>query len=228
MAKVKYFTPVNESQKLLCKAIENRSICFAVGPAGCGKTVGGVGIALSHLQQKAVKKIIIARPAIEAGESLGFLPGTIEEKLKPYLVPIFDAIEKLAPGNIGDTISRGPNVEIMSFSHMRGRSFDCAFIVVDEAQNATLGQLEMLLTRLGRESKMIITGDPAQSDLKKEPSGLPIILELLRDEEEIPIIEFNEGDNQRHPVVSLLTRKFATYHAIHDAFTKQGKGNLKT
>jgi phosphate starvation-inducible PhoH-like protein len=217
MAKTKYFIPKNDSQKALMGAMDNKSMAFAVGPAGGGKTFAAVGIATSYLKQKLVKKIIVCRPAIEAGEALGFLPGTAEEKLKPYLVPIFESIAgniKSQGGNqnAADTVTRGPDIEIVAFSYMRGRSFHDSFIVVDEAQNATLTQLEMVMTRIGVDSKMIITGDLSQTDLKNGQSGLPIIINMLKGNPEVPIVEFTEDDNLRHPIVGMLTKIFKEYH----------------
>jgi phosphate starvation-inducible PhoH-like protein len=192
-------------------------MAFAVGPAGTGKSHSAIGIALSAYRQKAVSKIIICRPAVEAGEALGYLPGSAEEKLRPYLIPIFDAIEsiyrdKSTGPNAVKTITNGPDIEVVAFAHLRGRTFQDAFIVVDEAQNATMGQLEMVMTRLGEGSKMIITGDPAQSDLKIGMSGLPTVLRLLEGSEEIPIINFTEEDNLRHPIVAYLTKMFSEHH----------------
>jgi phosphate starvation-inducible PhoH-like protein len=194
---------------------------FAVGPAGTGKTHAAVGIALSHYRSKHSHKIVICRPAVEAGEELGYLPGTAEEKLRPYLLPIFESLSKLE-GPQNQTVANGPDVEICAFAHMRGRTFQDAFIVVDEAQNATVAQLEMVMTRLGEGSKMIITGDPAQSDLRPQDSGLSIILGLIESlEGEIPIVTFSESDNLRHPVVALLTTLFARYHESKKATQKR-------
>lgn len=215
MPKVKHFTPKNESQRQLVNAIDYCSVALAIGPAGTGKTHAAVGIALSLIKQKFIHRIVIARPAVGAGESNGYLPGTLEEKLRPYMQPIYECIGKTAPDTQPGSVPG--YVELVTFEHMRGRTFDDAFVIVDEAQNATLLQLEMVMTRLGEGSKMIVTGDPAQCDLKNGDGGLNTLLDILHGDQEVPTITFSEEDNLRHPVVAKLTRLFATYHALAKA-----------
>jgi len=189
--------------------MDNHSVALAIGPAGTGKTHAAVGIAVSLHKVKYIHRIVVCRPAVGAGESNGFLPGTLEEKLRPYMVPIYECIGKTA----SDVQSGGiPGyVELCTFEHMRGRTFDDAFVIIDEAQNATLTQLEMAMTRLGQGSKMIVCADPSQCDLPEGRSGLKHIIEMFKDNEEIPMIQFRETDNLRHPLVAMMTARFAAY-----------------
>jgi phosphate starvation-inducible PhoH-like protein len=206
LPKPKTFIPKNDAQRVLSQAIDRHDIVFAIGPAGCGKTYAACGIAVALHRQKYINQLIVIRPAVGGGENNGYLPGTIEEKLAPYMAPIFDCL-----GAIGqETYANASFVHLVALEHCRGRTFTNAFVIVDEAQNATLAQLEMVMTRLGEGSKMIITGDVAQSDLGSR-SGLPTILRLLEGDLEIPTVTFTESDNLRHPLVAKLTKLFGEY-----------------
>ena len=209
MPKVKHFEPHNDGQRALVEAVDRKSVAFALGPAGTGKTHAAIAIGASLVLQKWARRLIVCRPARSAGRSSGLLPGTLEEKLAPLLQPIYDILSKLGkPGEVPGW------VEICSFEYMRGRTFDDAIIVVDEVQNATFDELEMVLTRLGKGSKMILCGDPAQSDLRGADAGaLPLLMKLLAGDKEFPVVHFSETDNLRHPVVAKLVKIFATFHA---------------
>jgi phosphate starvation-inducible protein PhoH and related proteins len=214
LPRAKGFSAKNDSQRRLAEAVDHHPICFAVGPAGTGKTHAAIALAVALHRQKYIHRIVIARPAVGAGESNGFLPGTIEEKLRPFMEPVLSCLTKVGQ----QTYSNASFVELVAFEHLRGRTFDDAFVIVDEAQNATFGQLEMVLTRLGDGSKMIVTGDPSQCDLRPGLAGLPTILHLLMGVEDIAIVQFEEVDNLRHPIVAELTKIFGTYHrTIHDS-----------
>jgi phosphate starvation-inducible PhoH-like protein len=204
---MKFFVPKNESQKALVSLVQNNhAYIFALGPAGTGKSHACVAIGASLIKEKWAHKLIICRPNVSAGKSSGLLPGTLEEKLGPLLVPITEILGKLGtPGEIPGW------VHVCSFEYMRGRTFDDAVVIVDEAQNATLEELEMVLTRLGSNSLMMLAGDPAQSDLGI-PS-LPLLMKLLDKEEDFPVVYFTEKDNMRHPLVQKLVRIFAKYRS---------------
>lgn len=201
--------PKNLSQKHYFNVLKEKDIIFAVGSAGTGKTYLAVAYAISQLKKNIIKKIIITRPAVEAGEKLGFLPGDLKEKVDPYLVPIYDAIyEFLGKENADKLIERGI-IEIAPLAYMRGRTLDNAFIILDEAQNTTRNQMKMFLTRLGFNSKMVITGDVTQIDLPhKSMSGLIEATNILKDEKQIEIIVFEKDDVMRHPLVSKIIEKY--------------------
>ncbi len=194
--------PKTINQKLFLQALQQNEICFAVGPAGTGKTFLAVLYAVSLLKKNIVKKIVLVRPVVEAGERLGFLPGDLKEKIDPYLIPLYDALnDALGKEVVGKLIDKG-NIEVAPLAYMRGRTLDNAIIILDEAQNATTMQMKMFLTRLGFQSKMIITGDITQIDLpNKNQSGLVQAIELLRNINGIAIAEFNKYDVMRHPLV---------------------------
>lgn len=203
------FVPKNDSQKEFARKADRRTYVLAVGPAGGGKTYAAVAYAVDMHRRKAASQIVICRPSVGAGESNGYLPGTLDEKLAPYMAPIYDCLFKAG----GDTYRNASFVELITFEHMRGRTFDDAIIIVDEAQNATLSQLEMVMTRVGEDSKMFICGDMMQCDLPSGRSGLPTILQLLEGNEEFPVVHYRDSDNLRHPLVGELTRIFARHRA---------------
>jgi len=192
----------NESQQQLLDAIDSASLAFAVGSAGTGKTYLAVAKAVEALDAGDVRRIILSRPAVEAGESLGFLPGDLEDKLSPYLRPLYDALcDRLSSKRLKALMAEGV-IEIAPIAYMRGRTLNNAYIVIDEAQNCTYGQLKMLLTRLGWNSSMVVTGDPEQTDLLPGMSGLSEVVDKLEAVENVKIVRFNRGDVVRHPLVA--------------------------
>ena len=196
-----------QNQKLLASVSEKNDIIFAVGPAGTGKTYTAVALAVRALKNKAVRKIILTRPAVEAGESLGFLPGDLKEKIDPYLRPLYDALDDMIPSDKLNYYMANRIIEIAPLAYMRGRTLDNAFIILDEAQNATDLQLKMFLTRIGASAKAIITGDLTQIDLpKNQKSGLIKATKILRDIEGIAYIQLDEADVVRHRLVKSIDR----------------------
>lgn len=199
---VKNVKPRSEGQKQLMEAIDQRSLTFAVGPAGTGKTYLAICAAVDALEKGAVERIILSRPAMEAGESLGYLPGDMQEKMAPYLRPLYDALgDRLGGKRVRHLIDDG-TIEIAPVGYMRGRTLNNAFVVIDEAQNCTYGQLKMLLSRLGWHSTMVVTGDPAQSDLLDGMSGLAQICDRLDSVPNIAVIRLQQTDIVRHPLVA--------------------------
>ena len=198
-------SPKNEGQARYLEAIEDNTVTFGTGPAGTGKTYIAMARALSALKNKEVSKVVLSRPAVEAGEALGFLPGALEEKLSPYLRPLYDAIyDMLDPGDMEKYMDRGA-IEIAPLAYMRGRTLSRAFVILDEAQNTTEEQMFMFLTRIGEGSRCIITGDPSQCDLKRGMrSGLREALRVLRGVDGVGFADFQESDVVRHPVVKRI------------------------
>ncbi len=198
-------TPRTLNQRKLVQSVRKNDLVFAIGPAGTGKTYISVALAVRALKNKDVKKIIITRPAVEAGENLGFLPGDLKEKIDPYLRPIYDALNDLIPGEKLKYYRENGVIEIAPLAYMRGRTLDNAYILLDEAQNTTPMQIKMFLTRMGPNSKAIITGDRSQIDLPpKQRSGLIEALEILRDIPGIGFVELNEKDVVRHKLVKRI------------------------
>lgn len=197
------------NQKLLVQATEKNDVVFAIGPAGTGKTYTAVAIAVRALKNKVVKKIILTRPAVEAGESLGFLPGDLKEKIDPYLRPLYDALDDMIPPEKLEYYMSTRTIEIAPLAYMRGRTLDNAFIILDESQNANDLQLKMFLTRIGANAKAIITGDPTQIDLpKNQRSGLWRAVAILKHIEGIAHIELNEEDVVRHRLVKQIIKAY--------------------
>ncbi|MEN9323711.1 MAG: hypothetical protein RIT03_1431 [Bacteroidota bacterium] len=196
---IKAMTP---NQQLLVETVFKNDMVFAVGPAGTGKTYTGVALAVKALKEKQVKRIILTRPAVEAGENLGFLPGDMKEKLDPYMQPLYDALrDMLPPSSLEDYILKGI-IQIAPLAFMRGRTLDNAFVILDEAQNTTHSQMKMFLTRMGKNAKFMITGDPGQVDLPRRTiSGLKEALLVLKDIEGIGIIYLDDKDIVRHRLV---------------------------
>ena len=194
--------PRTDGQKALVKSFLKNDIIISVGPAGTGKTFLAVAYALSLLEKHEIEKIIFCRPAVEAGESLGFLPGDLKEKIDPYLAPLYDALHELLPKNkIQNYLDRGI-IEIIPLAYMRGRTINRSAMILDEAQNASSIQMKMFLTRLGIESRAIITGDESQIDLpSKSSSGLIDVLKILKNINDIGIVKLNEHDIARHHLV---------------------------
>ncbi|MFC7347178.1 PhoH family protein [Chryseobacterium zhengzhouense] len=191
--------------KKLVKETEKKDMVFAIGPAGTGKTYTSVALAARALRDKEVKRIILTRPAVEAGESLGFLPGDLKEKLDPYLQPLYDALRDMIPHEKLEGFMEKKVIEVAPLAFMRGRTLDDAFVILDEAQNTTHAQMKMFLTRMGMNAKFIITGDPTQIDLPpKQHSGLKEAMRILKDVKEIGFVYLTEEDVVRHPVVKKI------------------------
>ena len=196
--------PRSDGQAVLMKSIEDHNLILALGPAGTGKTFLAVAKAVEALEAGQVSRIVLSRPAVEAGESIGFLPGAMEEKLAPYLRPLYDALaDRLSPKKLKAMMAEGL-IEIAPIGYMRGRTLNNAFVVVDEAQNCTYGQLKMLLTRLGWNSTMVVTGDPAQTDLLPEMSGLAQIADKMEELDDIAVCRLAAEDIVRHPLVATM------------------------
>ncbi|WP_299177781.1 PhoH family protein [uncultured Chryseobacterium sp.] len=191
--------------KKLVKETEKKDMVFAIGPAGTGKTYTSVALAARALRDKEVKRIILTRPAVEAGESLGFLPGDLKEKLDPYLQPLYDALRDMIPHEKLEGFMEKKVIEVAPLAFMRGRTLDDAFVILDEAQNTTHSQMKMFLTRMGMNAKFIITGDPSQVDLPpKQQSGLKEAMRILHGVKEIGFVHLTEEDVVRHPVVKKI------------------------
>lgn len=198
------------NQRALVEAYEENDLLFAVGPAGSGKTYTAIALAVRALKNREVKRIILSRPAVEAGEKLGFLPGDMKEKIDPYLQPLYDALQDMIPGTkLTEYMEKG-TIQIAPLAFMRGRTLSDAVVILDEAQNTTALQLKMFLTRLGLGGKMIVTGDMTQIDLPAtQKSGLRDAMERFKDIKGIRIIEFNEKDIVRHPLVKRIVAAYS-------------------
>ena len=204
--------PRTEGQVAFLENFIQNDIVFGIGPAGTGKTFLSMAFALSSLEKNEVERIILCRPAVEAGESLGFLPGDLKDKVDPYLSPLYDALNAMLPKNKLGVLIENKNIEIVPLAYMRGRTLDNAFIILDEAQNSTVMQMKMFLTRLGMGSKAIINGDTTQIDLAGNKfSGLIQAKKLLKDIEGIGFTYFDESDIVRHPLVKKI---IVAYEAI--------------
>lgn len=203
---IKAITP---NQQKLVHFVEKNDMVFAIGPAGTGKTYTGVALAVRALKEKQVKRIILTRPAVEAGENLGFLPGDMKEKLDPYMQPLYDALrDMLPPQTLDDYLLKGI-IQIAPLAFMRGRTLDNAFVILDEAQNTTHSQMKMFLTRMGKHAKFIITGDPGQIDLpRKVSSGLKEALHILKDVDGIGMLYLDDKDIVRHKLVKKIVNAY--------------------
>lgn len=202
----------NRTQEEMVKAYFENDLIFAVGPAGTGKTYIAIALAVRALKNREVRRIILTRPAVEAGERLGFLPGDLKDKLDPYLQPLYDALGDMIPAKrLQEFIEEG-TIQIAPLAYMRGRTLDKACVILDEAQNTNLGQLKMFLTRMGKDAKFIVTGDASQIDLPhKEDSGLLKGIELTKKIKGISTIIFHNEDIVRHPLVSKIVKAFERY-----------------
>lgn len=199
---MKRIKPRSEGQQILIDAIAEHHLTIAIGPAGTGKTYLAISAAVEALEDGKIDKIILSRPAMEAGESIGYLPGDMQEKMEPYLRPLYDALgDRLGSKRVRQYIEDG-TIEIAPVGFMRGRTLNNAFIVVDEAQNCTYAQLKMLVSRLGWHSTMVITGDPDQTDLLEELSGLRKIADRLDPIENLAVVRLEQTDIVRHPLVA--------------------------
>jgi phosphate starvation-inducible PhoH-like protein len=198
-----------DNQRKMVNSIVKNDMLFAIGPAGTGKTYTAVALAVKALKNKEVKRIILTRPAVEAGENLGFLPGDMKEKLDPYMQPLYDALNDMIPTEKLNQYLESRTVQIAPLAFMRGRTLDNAFVILDEAQNTTESQMKMFLTRMGANAKFIITGDVTQIDLpSKQPSGLLQALKFLKKVDGISIIELDKTDVIRHKLVKAIIEKY--------------------
>ncbi len=197
------------NQQRLVDSGSKCDLLFATGPAGSGKTYTAIALAVKALKEREVKRIILTRPAVEAGEKLGFLPGDMKEKLDPYLQPLYDALNDMIPPSKLQKYMEEGTVQIAPLAYMRGRTLDNAFVILDEAQNTTLSQIKMFLTRMGRNAKFIVTGDVTQIDLpRKSDSGLIKAMDNLREVKGIALVEFDTRDIVRHPLVKDIVNAF--------------------
>ena len=200
--------PKTSGQKRYCDAIRNSTVTFAIGPAGTGKTYLAMAMAIAALKRKEIGRIILTRPVVEAGENLGFLPGTLDEKIDPYVRPLYDALYDMTDMEKGNQLISQGVIEIAPLAFMRGRTFNDAFLILDEAQNTTPEQLKMFLTRLGFGSKMVITGDATQVDLPTGSSGLKGVRDILGGIDEISFIDLTGADVVRHNLVARIVRAY--------------------
>ena len=206
----KVIRPKSEGQRQYVKAIRDNDVVIGIGPAGTGKTYLAVALALDALYKKRVRRIVLARPAVEAGESLGFLPGDMQEKVDPYLRPLYDALEDMMPSDRVRKALEDLTIEIAPLAYMRGRTLSDAFVILDEAQNSTTAQMKMFLTRLGLNSQVVVTGDKTQIDLpRKEDSGLLQVEAILRGVAGIEFIYLDDRDVIRHRLVKDIIRAYA-------------------
>ena len=197
------------NQQLMVNAIETNDMLFATGPAGSGKTYTAIALAVRALRNREVRRLVLSRPAVEAGERLGFLPGDLKEKIDPYLQPLYDALNDMIPAKKLESLLEEGVIQIAPLAFMRGRTLDNAFVILDEAQNTTLPQMKMFLTRMGMNSKFIITGDITQIDLPRtQDSGLIQAARLLRGIDGISFVELNDTDIVRHRLVKEIVRAF--------------------
>ena len=198
-----------KNQKKLVTEYYKNDLIFALGPAGTGKTYTAIALAVRALKNREVKKLILTRPAVEAGERLGFLPGDLKDKFDPYLQPLYDALLDMIPPQKLKILMEDGTIQIAPLAYMRGRTLESAFVILDEAQNTSLGQLKMFLTRMGNNAKFIVTGDATQIDLpNKSDSGLARGVEMLKGVKGISVINFNKEDIVRHPLVSKIVKIF--------------------
>ena len=210
----KLIKPQSPNQQKMVDLMEKNDMIFAVGPAGTGKTYTAVALAVKALKEKEVKRIILTRPAVESGEKLGFLPGDLKEKLDPYMQPLYDALRDMIPFERLDSYIEKGTIQIAPLAFMRGRTLDNAFVILDEGQNTTHGQMKMFLTRMGKHAKFIVTGDPGQIDLPpRQISGLKEALLALKDIEGIGMVYLNESDVVRHRLVKHIIKAFKSLEA---------------
>ena len=201
------------NQQQIVDAFNENDMVFAVGPAGTGKTYLGIALAVKALKEKTAKRIILSRPAVEAGEKLGFLPGDMKEKIDPYLQPLYDALEDMIPAVKLQDMMEKKIIQIAPLAFMRGRTLSDAVVILDEAQNTTSAQIKMFLTRMGWNTKMIITGDMTQVDLPHSvKSGLAVAMDVLKNTEGISIVQLNDKDIVRHKLVTRIVNAFDKYN----------------
>ena len=215
------------NQRRLVELYEKNDLLFAVGPAGSGKTYTAIALAVKALKEREVRRVILTRPAVEAGEKLGFLPGDMKDKLDPYLQPLYDALNDMIPAAKLQKYLEDGTVQIAPLAYMRGRTLDNAFVILDEAQNTTRSQIKMFLTRMGRNAKFIVTGDVTQIDLpRRSDSGLTRAMETLKNIEGIGIVEFDKRDIVRHRLVKYIVDAFDKREELENGLKKQHKEEL--
>ncbi len=216
-------SPRSPNQVVYMRALRSRELVFAIGPAGTGKTYLAVAMAVSLMMEGRVERIILSRPAVEAGEHLGFLPGDLRDKVDPYLRPLYDALFDMLPAEqVTSRLSNG-EIEVAPLAFMRGRTLRNAFVILDEAQNTTPVQMKMFLTRLGENSRMVVTGDPSQVDLPKgQPSGLRDAVELLSGMDPVALVRFTNTDVMRHSLVTRIVRAYEARDRIEDSDHEPG------
>ncbi|MDE5787278.1 MAG: PhoH family protein [Bacteroidaceae bacterium] len=202
-------TPRSKNQQRLVEAFAGHDMLFAVGPAGSGKTYTAIALAVRALKNREVRKLILSRPAVEAGEKLGFLPGDMKDKIDPYLQPLYDALEDMIPAAKLQEMMEQKTIQIAPLAFMRGRTLNDAVVILDEAQNTTIPQLKMFLTRMGMNTKMVITGDMTQIDLPSQTqSGLAHALHILKDVKDIAFVHMDKGDIVRHKLVTKIVEAY--------------------
>ncbi len=225
VTKKRFVGPKSPTQKVYIEAIEQHDIVIAIGPAGTGKTYLAMAMAVSALMNKEVSRIILARPAVEAGEKLGFLPGDIYEKVNPYLRPLYDALFDMMDMERANRLIERGDIEIAPLAFMRGRTLNDSFVILDEAQNATAEQMKMFLTRLGFHSKVVVTGDITQVDLPSDRiSGLIQVKDILRDIEGIKFVYFDEKDVVRHRLVQEIIKAYDRHQPVNGSVTRPDRG----
>ncbi|GAC1618299.1 MAG: PhoH family protein [Candidatus Acidiferrum sp.] len=223
----KQVTPKNDSQRRYMEEIEKHDMMFGIGPGGTGKTYLAVAMAVSALLTKQVNRIILARPAVEAGERLGFLPGTLQQKIDPYMRPLYDALYDMLDADKLERFLEKGIIEVAPLAFMRGRTLNDSFVILDEAQNTTSEQMKMFLTRLGFHSKAVITGDVTQVDLPAgKKSGLVEAMEICGKIEGIGVLQFSEKDVVRHNLVQQIIRAYEDYDKVHSQRGGNGKSSL--
>lgn len=211
-------------QRAYVEAIDTHTIVFGIGPAGTGKTYLAMAKAVQALQRREVSKIILTRPAVEAGERLGYLPGTLEDKIDPYLRPLFDAVGAMMDPDIVPKLLASGTIEVAPLAYMRGRTLNESFVILDEAQNTTPEQMKMFLTRLGYGSKMVVTGDVTQVDLPLAASGLRVVSKILRGVEDIHFAELDSDDIVRHSLVGRIVDAYQTFSETEQAVNRGSSG----
>ena len=210
------------NQRRLVELYDKNDLIFATGPAGSGKTYTAIALAVRALRDKQVKRVILTRPAVEAGEKLGFLPGDLKEKLDPYLQPLYDALNDMIPAAKLQKFMEDGTVQIAPLAYMRGRTLDNAFVILDEAQNTTRSQIKMFLTRMGRNAKFIVTGDVTQVDLpRRSDSGLTRAIRTVQNIEGVGFVEFDRSDIVRHPLVKHIVDAFDKQDKLENTLRKQ-------
>ncbi len=213
----KAIRPKSEGQRQIVSAVAGHDLVFVVGPAGTGKTYVAVALAVHFYNSGRIKKIILTRPAVEAGESLGYLPGDFKEKIDPYLKPLYDALEDMIPKSQLKSMFEDESIEIVPLAYMRGRTLNNAFVILDEAQNTTFTQMKMFLTRLGANTKAMITGDVTQVDLEHgKESGLISGIKVLKSIEQIRVVRLDREDVVRHPLVKKIIDAYDSYDTAED------------
>lgn len=218
----RHIKPRTENQEKFMRAMNKSELVFGLGPAGTGKTFLAVAKAVEMLQENKIDKVILTRPAVEAGENLGFLPGDLKEKIDPYLRPLYDALYEMMPSDVVDKKLASEVIEVAPLAYMRGRTLSHAIIILDEAQNTTPMQMKMFLTRLGEGSRMVVNGDLTQTDLPRGiRSGLLDSIEILKDVEGISVVEFAESDVVRHDLVAKIVKAYE--HAYTQSLKEKSK-----